>query len=32
VWFDDVDGERAMFKVRTLALLELPLWTVVPRG
>lgn len=29
VWFDDVDGERAMFRAQTLALLELPLWAVV---
>jgi transcriptional regulator with XRE-family HTH domain len=29
VWLDDVDGERAMFRAQTLALLELPLWAVV---
>jgi transcriptional regulator with XRE-family HTH domain len=30
VWFDDTDGECAMFQARTLALVEVPLWAVVP--
>ncbi|HVZ70907.1 MAG TPA: helix-turn-helix transcriptional regulator [Polyangia bacterium] len=30
VWFDDTDGESAMFQVKTLALVEVPLWAVLP--
>jgi hypothetical protein len=30
IWFDDTDEESALYQAKTLALVEVPLWAVVP--